>query len=372
LNSSIRTFRARSMAEALAAVKRELGPDAVILGTRTLSGGSLGGLVGRAQVEITAGLPDLVTPAPRVKTAAPANPTPRDLPRQPTTAAPGPASATAADLSQRARTSVPSTPPLPQDLYPYYVRLVQQDVAEELAQRLLRQAAALPGPGTPDQRVRAALCDYIAKMVPPTGGITVQPGATRRVALVGPSGAGKSTTAAKLAALFKLRRGRAVGLLSLDMHRLDAHVHLQRYAEVLGVPFAAAQTINEVKQALRTLGTLELLLVDTPGIAIREQARFARLAALLRAVRPDETHLVLPAFLDPRVQERVARSFAPLQVSRVILTRLDEAVGLGVILNTIARLNLGVSYVATGQNVPQDIEEACGSRVMELLLAHEA
>jgi len=360
------------MAEALAAVKRELGPDAVILGTRTLSGGRLGGLVGRAQVEITAGLPDLVTPAPRVKTAAPANLTRQAAARQPPATAPGSASAAAADHSQLAGTPVPPPPPLPQELYPYYVRLVQQDVAEELAQQLLRQAAAQPGPGTPSQRVRAALCDYIAKMVPPTGGIAVQPGATRRIALVGPSGAGKSTTTAKLAALFKLRRGRTVALLSLDMHRLDAHVHLQRYAEVLGVPFAAAQTIGEVKQALRTLGTPELLLIDTPGIAIREQARFARLAALLRAVRPDETHLVLPAFLDPRVQERVARSFAPLQVSRVILTRLDEAIGLGVILNTIARLHIAVSYVATGQNVPQDIEEACGARVMELLFADKA
>jgi flagellar biosynthesis protein FlhF len=89
----------------------------------------------------------------------------------------------------------------------------------------------------------------------------------------------------------------------------------------------------------------------------------------LRAARPDEIHLVLPASLDAKVQERLARGFVPLGVSRAVLTRLDDVVGFGVVLNVVERLNLGVSYVTTGQNVPNDIQQACGARVAELLFA---
>ena len=346
LSYNVRTFRARSMSDALAAVKRELGPDAVILGTRTLPAGRLTGWARHEPLEITAAPPNLSTPAPRLRAA----------PRS-------------GSLPSPAAAGVP--PRVPEHLYPYFVQLVQQDVAEELAGRLVLEATAkLPGGIPPDDdAVRAAVRDYIARMLPPAPGVTLPPDAPWRVALVGPSGSGKSTTVAKLAALFKLRRQQPVALLSLDTQRLDAHTHLQRYANVLDVPLHTAQTIAEVKAALKHLAAPGLVLIDTPGVGLREQARFARLATLLRAAHPDEVHLVLPASLDARVQARTAREFAPLGVSRLVLTRLDDALGFGVVLNTITRLSLGVSYLATGQNVPQDIEEACGSRVAELVCA---
>ena len=92
-------------------------------------------------------------------------------------------------------------------------------------------------------------------------------------------------------------------------------------------------------------------------------------AALLRAARPTEVHLVLPASLEGAVQTRHARFFAPLGVSRLLLTRLDEALGFGVVLNVVERLNCRLSYWTTGQRVPSDIEEACGERVAELVLS---
>ena len=352
MNGNVRTFRAPSMPEALAAIKRELGPDAVILGTRTLPANGVKGWARRQRVEITAAPPGVATVAPRAsgvrkRAAAAATTEPTPSVERPAGAALGP------------------------HLYPHYIKLVENEVAEELAARLVRRAAAdLPSNATADAAaLNTAVRDYIARMVPQTPGINLQPGQMRRVALLGPSGAGKSTTLAKLAALFKLRHNVRVGLLSLDMHRLDAHVQLQRYAEVLQVPAHGAQTIAEVKQALRALEDVELVLIDTPGVGFREQARFARLATLLRAARPDETHLVLPASLDPKVQARMAQAFGPLNVSKVVLTRLDDAVGFGVIVNVIERLGLGVSYLATGQNVPNDLQEACGGHVAELVFS---
>jgi flagellar biosynthesis protein FlhF len=338
------------MREALEQVKRDLGPDAVILGTRTLPARGLGGLAGRERVEITAAPPGLYTPAPRLR--AP-------IPLPPREGAGGGSSG-----------APPAPKPqLPQHLYPYYVQLVQSEVAEDLAAQLVQRAAAL----VPDGRqgdaavLRGAVHDCIARLLPEAGGVDLKAAGPRRVAFVGPSGAGKTTTVAKLAAYFKLREGRSVAVLSLDTHRPGATEQLRRYAEVLGLPLHTAQTIAEVKQCLKDIGAADVILIDTPGVGFREQGRFARLVLLLRAARPDETHLVLPVSLTPAVQIRVAQSFAPLGISRAVLTRLDEAIGLGVILNIAQRLNLNVSYVTTGQNVPRDIEEAGGRRVAELL-----
>ena len=63
------------------------------------------------------------------------------------------------------------------------------------------------------------------------------------------------------------------------MHRIGAHDQLRHYAEALDIPLHTAQTIAGVKQALASLDSIDLLLIDTPGVGPREQARFARLAS---------------------------------------------------------------------------------------------
>jgi flagellar biosynthesis protein FlhF len=342
------------MREALEQVKRDLGPDAVIMSTRTIPARLPGA---RPRVEVSAA-PGRQIPLPRREGAgggfvsAPSRAKSR-LGREPE--------------KEAGRGRKPPAPPVAPHLYPYYVHLVQSEVAENLAAQLVRQAAAqVPqGSGSQPDALRQALRECIARLLPATGGL--DPKAPRRVALVGPPGGGKTTTLAKLAAHFKLREARTVGVLSLDTHRPGATEQLQRYADILGLQLHAAQTLAQVKQAIKDIGPVDVLLIDTPGVGLREQGRFARLASLLRAAHPDETHLVLPVSLTPEVQLRVAQSLAPLGISRVVLTRLDEAIGCGVILNIAQRLNLGVSYITTGQNVPRDIEAAGGQRVAELL-----
>src|SRR5262249_10213757 len=150
------------------------------------------------------------------------------------------------------------------------------------------------------EALREALRTSIARRIPPTGGVLLTPGTTRRVVLVGPPGGGKTTTLSKLAAHFALRLKKNVAILSLDMHRLGTHDQLGRFADLVGVPVFTAQTVSAVRDALREISQqpeIDLLLIDTHGVSPRERGRFARLAALLRAAKADETHLVLPASL---------------------------------------------------------------------------
>lgn len=326
----VQTFQASSMHEALTQVKRRLGNDAVILGTRSCTRAGISGLIGRSGVEITAAPPSPASPAARRK----------DNPRA-----------------------------LPEDVYPYFVRLVQSEVAEQLALRLASQAAALARAGRTSETdgIQAVLRQTIARMIPVSGGIRLTSSAPRRVALVGPAGGGKTTTLAKLAAQFKLREKKRVAILSLDMQRLGTNEQLRRYAEIIGVPMHSAQTVAGVKDVLRELGPVDLVLIDTHGVCASDRGHFARLAAVLRAARPDEIHLVLPASMLPSIQTRMAQRFGPLGVSGVVLTQLDEVVGLGVILNAAERLRWGLSYLTNGECVPNHIEEACAERMAALV-----
>lgn len=336
----VQTFQARSMREALALVKRDLGDDAVILGTRSCPRGPMGNLLGRSAVEITAARPDAVNVPPR-RTSPPSPPS-------------------------------PGRPPvLPEQVYPYYQQLVENEVAEQLALRLARQAGAFARQtrrGRDPEVLHAVLRRMIARMIPVSGGVDLAAGTPRRVALVGPAGGGKTTTLAKLAAHFKLRLKRDVAIASLDMQRLGSNEQLKRYADVIGVPMYTAQTVTAAETLRRETERHELVLIDTHGVCAAEPEHFARLAAVLRAAGPHEVHLALPASMMPSVQQRMARRFGPLGVSGVILTHLDEAVGLGVILNALDRLEWGLSYVTTGERIPNHIEEACADRMAALIL----
>lgn len=344
------------MPEALALVKKELGPDAVILGTRTLTSG-LGRIVGRERVEITAsaGKPTRRAARERSGTAAAQAVKP---------------AATDGVLKENRSERTNSPPTLPELVYPYYVNLVRSEVEASLAERVAGTAARSAS-ANDDEGVRTALRNAIAAMVPAVGGIELKSGICRRVALVGPPGGGKTTTIAKLAAHFKLRARKRVALVSLDTHRPGTHDQTRRYAELIGVPATSAQTVSGIRDAMRRLPEVDLVLIDTPGVGWRDRGRFARLAALLRSAKPDEIHLTLPASLSARVQEQAARTFAPLGVSRLVLTRLDEAIGLGAVLNVIDRLSIGVSYLAGGQRVPTDLEEAQRERLADLVLGCE-
>ncbi len=382
------------MPEALARVKREVGPDAVILGTRTIEGGGLGRVVGRTVVEITAAPADTHSPAPRIRSKpsrktsnastpppAPGGSTAKVAPpalRPGETSAPARVGRSNGEPSVKrkvVRATAASGQPggAARDLrsYPSYLALVQNDVADDLARKLVSEAVRRRPNGSEEDPalLRQVICDYLSRTLPEPGGIELTPGAVRRVAFVGPSGAGKTTTMAKLAAHMKLRKQQRVAILSLDMHRLGSSEQLRRYAEIIHVPFATDQTVAGVDRRLRSWeGAFDLILMDTPGISLRDANRFARMHALLRAARPDEVHLVVQSSAASGVLTRVADTFKPFGVSKVVLTRLDETIGLGVVLNALEKLPWQLSYVSAGQNVPRDIEEACSKRFAELVL----
>jgi flagellar biosynthesis protein FlhF len=263
-------------------------------------------------------------------------------------------------------------------LVEFYSRLIEAEVAREVADELAQQVRAEL---TPDELghehvVRGAMLARLAGLMPasepalPTGAR----GRPCTVALIGPTGVGKTTTVAKLAAAHKLRHGRRVGLVTCDTYRIAAVEQLRTYASIIGVPLKVVLTPGEMAQACEQLRDCDVILVDTAGRAPGDAARLDELRAFLRAAQPDQTHLVLSSVAGPSSLLHAAERFSELRPDHLIFTKLDEAVSFGGLVNASRKVRSLVggraklSYVTTGQEVPDDIEPSRPERLARLVL----
>jgi flagellar biosynthesis protein FlhF len=267
----------------------------------------------------------------------------------------------------------PSQLQLPPSLLELYGELVANDVEPLISLRLCEYAQrALVDHGGEDalepEKARLFLRRVIADFIPVAPPIQLDPGRMRVCALVGPTGVGKTTTIAKLASYAKLEMGQKVALLTLDTFRMAAVDQLQQYAQILQVPLHVALTVEDLRSALRFYQDRTLVLIDTPGHSPKDAEVLGQLQKLLKELPEVETHLVLSATTKPRDLAEIALRFEPLNPTRLIFTKLDETSTYGPILGTLARVKRPLSYLGTGQEVPQDLELATSRRVADLLL----
>jgi flagellar biosynthesis protein FlhF len=357
------------MKEALAQVRRDLGGSAVILGTREVRRRRLFGLGNRELVEVTAsdGAANPIIVQTPVVTRTPAAALHSQFGEQLSRL-----HTMVEDLSRHGRIDH-LLPELPGELVPTYAQLLEADVPEVLARRLVRFVADRLEPGEahrPDI-VRDALREAVESCVPVAPPIAAVVGARRVVALVGPTGVGKTTTVAKLAANFKLAQGLRPGLVTVDTYRIAAVEQLRTYAEIISLPLAVANAPSEMGRAIDELGDVDLVLIDTAGRSPRDEVKIRELADFMAAARPDEVHLVLSAVAGERSLRAAVERFSVVRADRLILTKLDEADGLGGVLAVLGQADRPVSYLTTGQAVPDDIEPADRRRLARLILGDD-
>jgi flagellar biosynthesis protein FlhF len=372
------------MHEALAMVRRELGPDAAVLHTREVQTRRWFGLVrGSRQIEVTASASvNVPSRLPRRSRAESYQAPP---PSPPPVVAPPPPMAVPEDVKNQLnglqnlvqelyrRTQSSGPRELPESLFRLFTDLIDADLGEEMARELIERvrSEAAGGELADPLLLKARIARLIESETRVTGPIRVTPGRRRLVALVGPTGVGKTTTIAKLAAIYRLKEKRNVGLITVDTYRIAAVEQLRTYADIIDLPMQVVSTPREIREAVRRLDAMDLILMDTAGRSPRDEIRIQELKSFLTEAGADEVHLVLSSVAAARTLEQTAERFAAVGTTALILTKLDEATGLGNLLPLVRRSGLSLSYLTNGQNVPDDIEIAQPARVARIVLGME-
>jgi len=188
---------------------------------------------------------------------------------------------------------------------------------------------------------------------------------------IGPTGVGKTTTLAKLAARYSLMKKRNVGLITTDNFRIAAAEQLGTYAKIMGLRMEKASTRESFEKAVRSFADKDIILVDTPGRARPDDGYLRQLEGILPASEL-ETNLLINATGSEDHLDNIVSAYSKFRISNLIVTKIDESRRFGMLYDIISKTGKPVTYLTCGQNVPQDIEEVTPTRMASLMLGREA
>jgi flagellar biosynthesis protein FlhF len=248
--------------------------------------------------------------------------------------------------------------------------LMQAGVDNRIARTLVEKAAAaVPVDKVHEpKRLQSVIAQQIADRVQVAGPIKCQKGQARIIVLVGPTGSGKTTTLAKLAANSKFVFDKRVALITADTHRVSALEHLNTFAGISQLPISAVYSPEELKSALIAQRDKDLIFIDTAGRSPRDEKHLLEMKKYLDMAEPTEVHLVLPASIHYIDLLETLRRFSVLNVNRVVISKTDETSALGNCLNIAVESEAPLSYITTGQTIPDDIELANPQRLAQLIM----
>jgi fused signal recognition particle receptor len=217
--------------------------------------------------------------------------------------------------------------------------------------------------------LRQALADELLKLLAhPTASAIEAPRLLTVVLVVGVNGSGKTTSIAKLAHYYK-RRGKRVVLAAADTFRAAAIDQLKIWGERVGVDVIAqapgadpGAVVYDAIRASQESRRADLLIVDTAGRLhtkynlMKELEKVRNVCARQVHDAPHETLLVLDATTGQNAISQARHFKDAVQVTGIILTKLDSTAKGGIVFAIEQELGLPVRFVGTGEK-PDDFAE---------------
>ncbi|MFT5393629.1 MAG: flagellar biosynthesis protein FlhF, partial [Gammaproteobacteria bacterium] len=234
-------------------------------------------------------------------------------------------------------------------------------VADPIALKAARPQLTDSGEELPEDRVWHDALGTLAQQISVSEHDVLESGGI--VALLGPTGVGKTTTIAKLAARFRAAHGAdSVALLTTDNYRVGAESQLRTYGQLMGLPVVICGEAQELHDAITRYHKRRLILIDTAGMSQRDIRLVEQVKVIRRGMeghrRALSCYLVMSAATNHATLDETVRAFAGVDLHGCVLTKVDEATGLGATLSVLIEHQLPITYLCDGQRVPEDLSVA--------------
>jgi flagellar biosynthesis GTPase FlhF len=386
--SDTKTFRGRSLEEVLPQIKADLGPDAEIVRQREGLTGGVGGFFQRTCIEVEARLaeeePQPAPELPRFDAYDDDQPVfEPDVPTAEGLESPGiqeilRQAVPFADHLEIAASRVEPEPepepepqptfvptpvaPRPQVADAIETSLVEAGIRAELAREVVAETVTHLLPFASPRRLRKLVRQQLAGRIP----VATPAAGGRSLAFAGPGGSGKTLCTARLAAAYA--RGSDLPVVCIALRPADGGAELRALLEPLGIGVTVADSGEQARAHVAGALSHALVVVDTPAVSPGDAAEVGRLGADLETLGLDEVHLALPSTYSSAVAAELAERLAPLQLTHVALTHMDETTRVGALVDHVIHEGRPLSYVSQGTDLPGGIEPADPIDIASLVL----
>ncbi len=343
--------------EAMTKLKSELGPDAIILSTKTIKQKGFLGFFKKPMVEITAAFEekDLISrKIPMDNHWSELNNEIQDLKNM---------------IEEFSRNTIEKKAIIPKELEKYKMQLINKGVEYSTATLIIRELNEQININNKDEEmikniIKYRLMEYIGDISP----LSVNPGYQKVIFFIGPTGVGKTTTLAKIAAQLVLEEKYNIGLITADTYRIAAVEQLKIYSDILNLPLEIIYNEEDIYKSLNLFKDRDIILIDTAGKNHREIDKEDTIYKVIKSINNKEVYLVLSGTTDYITLKSIIDHYSIMDDYKIIFTKMDEAQGFGNILNAKFLTENPLSYITTGQNVPDDIEVLDKNKVVSCLI----
>ncbi len=327
---NIKRYVVRNMKEALIRIKRDLGPDAIIVSTHKVREKGLRGWFMPPKLEVTA-----VLEKEEVNVVKQELGYIRNLLTQFSEPAPQPE--TKIDYSSKLNAIKQS--------------LINLEIDEQIADLVVKDLAL----NRNKDQIKHEIQERLISMFKPVNPSNLR---TKIMAFVGSPGVGKTTTLAKIGAIYSLFNSFSIAFISIDTFRVGAIEQMKIYGDIIGASVDIVVSPDELREAIVRNNDKDLILIDTTGRPSKNIYQLAELKAFLDVLDFAEIYLVMNATTQKRDMLQIINDYKLIAYSQIIISKVDETVAPGSIINAAYYTGMPIAYITNGQNVPDDIEVA--------------
>jgi len=268
------------------------------------------------------------------------------------------------------RTEDLNEPILPENLLILYQQLKFSGLEEKFARRLVLEAQRNISESDLENFafVKIFIARMLMKIIKITRGLEDTKTSQRIVALLGPTGVGKTTTVAKIASEQMYKYKRKVALISVDTNGHSSSEKIRSHAKLINVPFSIAKDKSEFNRILRSYEDYDSIIIDSAGYSQRNDKKLFEMRDIFDERGRIQNSLVLSATSKDGDMNEVTKKFGCMPIDSIIFTKLDESVAYGSLFNHAIRFKKPISYLTLGQKIPEDLEIASRERLVDLML----